>query len=163
MAAEPEARPPRPPPPPAAAPTGDHISAAIIVRELKGLGIAATVDTDDSGDPRVTMTVDGYEWSIYFYGCAPGARDERACTSYQFYSGYTLAQPLAADIINRWNTQQRYARAYTYVQRNGRHSARIEIDVRSAGTGADPGRTFRQHFEIMRDKSVQFRKTIGFQ
>ncbi len=44
------------------------------------------------------------------------------------------------------------------MQRNGSHSARIEIDVRSAGTGADPARTFRVYFDIMKDKARQFRK-----
>ena len=48
------------------------------------------------------------------------------------------------------------------VQRNGSHSARIEIDVRSAGTGADPARTFRIYFDIMKDKAAEFRKTVGY-
>ena len=140
----------------------DRITAAIIVKELKALGYASTVDTDDSGDPRVNMSIDGYDWSIYFYDCAQGARDDRQCVSYQFYSGYTLKQAASPDIINKWNTDQRYAKAYTYVQRNGSHSARIEIDVRSAGTGADPGRTFRIYFNVMKDKATQFRKTVGY-
>lgn len=146
---------------PAAAPSTDRITAAIIVRELKALGHSADVDTDDSGDPRVNMSIDGYDWSIYFYDCAAGARDDRQCVSYQFYSGYTLKQPASPDVINKWNTEQRYAKAYTYVQRNGSHSARIEIDVRAAGTGADPARTFRIHFDIMKDKAAQFRKIVG--
>lgn len=167
MAAEP-GQPSRPSPPaaapstaPAAAPSTDRITAAIIVRELKALGHSSDVDTDDSGDPRVNMAVDGYNWSIYFYDCAAGARDDRQCVSYQFYTGYTLKQPVAPDVINKWNTEQRYAKAYTYVQRNGSHSARIEIDVRSAGTGADPARTFRIYFNIMKDKTAQFRKIVG--
>lgn len=158
--------PPSSPSPPRLSPsnstnTNDRITAAIIVRELKALGHAPSVDIDESGDPRVNMAIDGYDWSIYFYECAPGARDERPCASYQFYSGYTLASAAAPDVINKWNTQQRYAKAYTYVQRNGSHSARIEIDVRSAGTGADPGRTFRIYFNIMKDKAALFRKTVG--
>jgi hypothetical protein len=151
--------------PPLSSPTpgsaNDRITAAIIVKELKALGYSSTVDTDDSGDPRVNMTIDGYNWSIYFYECTPGARDDRPCVSYQFYSGYTLSSAVAPDVINKWNTQQRYAKAYSYVQRNGSQSARIEIDVRSAGTGADPGRTFRIYFNIMKDKAALFRKAVG--
>lgn len=149
--------------PSSSAPTSsDRITAAIIVRELKAMGHSSTVDTDDSGDPRVNMTIDGHNWSIYFYDCASGARDDRQCVSYQFYSGYTLKQAISPDIINKWNTEQRYAKGYTYVQRNGSHSARIEIDVRSAGTGADPARTFLAYFGIMKDKAVAFRNTIGY-
>jgi Putative bacterial sensory transduction regulator len=152
---------PAPSSPSPATGANDRITAAIIVRELKALGYSANVDTDDSGDPRVNMSIDGYDWSIYFYDCASGARDDRPCVSYQFYSGYTVQRPVAQDIINKWNTDQRYAKAYTYVQRNGSHSARTEIDVRSAGTGADPGRMFRVYFNIMKDKAVHFRKTVG--
>lgn len=149
--------------PPSSAPaSNDRITAAIIVRELKAMGYSSTVDTDSSGDPRVNMKIDGYDWSIYFYSCASGARDDRPCVSYQFYSGYTLKQAISPDIINKWNTEQRYAKAYTYVQSNGGHSARIEIDVLAAGTGADPAQTFRAYFGIMKDKAVQFRKTVGY-
>ena len=47
------------------------------------------------------------------------------------------------------------------MQRNGSHSARIEIDVRSAGTGADPAQTFRVYFDIMKDRARRFRTTVG--
>src|SRR5262245_19113800 len=98
IAAEPGETPaPSPAPasaPPSSAPTSnDRITAAIIVRELKAMGYSATVDIDDSGDPRVNMKIDGHDWSVYFYDCASGARDDRQCVSYQFYSGYTLKQP----------------------------------------------------------------------
>ena len=163
-AAEPgqTATPSSPMPAPATPTANDRITAAIIVNELKALGYASTVDTDDSGDPRVNMTIDGFDWSIYFYECASGTRDDRPCNSYQFYSGYTLKQAVSPDIINKWNTERRYAKAYTIVQRNGSHSARIEIDVRSAGTGADPARTFRIYFNTMKDRAAEFRKAVGF-
>ena len=163
LAAEPGET-PRPSSPAAATAltSGDRITAAIITKELKSLGYASTVDTDDSGDPRVNASIDGFDWSIYFYDCAPGARDDRPCASYQFYSGYTLKQAISPDVINKWNTDIRYAKAYTYLQRDRSHSARIEIDVRSAGTGADPARTFRIYFDIMKNRAAEFRKTVGY-
>ena len=163
LAAEPGET-PRPSSPAAstASTSGDRITAAIITKELKSLGYASTVDTDDSGDPRVNASIDGFDWSIYFYDCAPGARDDRPCASYQFYSGYTLKQAISPDVINKWNTDIRYAKAYTYLQRDRSHSARIEIDVRSAGTGADPARTFRIYFDIMKNRAAEFRKTVGY-
>jgi hypothetical protein len=164
LAAEPgqTPSPSSPAPSPTASTSNDRITAAIIVNELKALGYGATVDTDDSGDPRVNMSIDGFDWSIYFYDCAAGARDDRQCNSYQFYSGYTLKQAVSLDIINKWNTERRYAKAYTTVQRNGSPSARLEVDVRSAGTGADPARTFRVYFGMMKDRTAEFRKVIGF-
>jgi Putative bacterial sensory transduction regulator len=163
LAAEPGQTPssaPSPSSPPASG-AADRITAGIIVRELKTMGYSPSIDTDDSGDPRVNMSIDGYDWSIYFYDCADGPRDDRRCASYQFYSGYTLQKPVSLDTINKWNTNERYAKAYTYVQRNGSHSARIEIDVRSAGTGADPAQTFRVYFDIMKDRARRFRNTVG--
>jgi hypothetical protein len=164
LAAEPgpTPTPSAPAPSPTASTSNDRITAAIIVKELKTLGYGSTVDIDDSGDPRVNMSIDGFDWSIYFYDCAPGARDDRQCNSYQFYSGYTLKQSVSPDVINKWNTERRYAKAYTTVQRNGSHSARIEIDVRSAGTGADPARTFRIYFNIMKDRAAEFRKVVDY-
>jgi Putative bacterial sensory transduction regulator len=163
LAAEPGETPrPSSPATSTASTSSDRITAAIITRELKALGYASTVDIDDSGDPRVNASIDGFDWSIYFYDCAPGARDDRQCASYQFYSGYTLKQAMSPDVVNKWNTDIRYAKAYTFRQSNGSHSARIEIDVRSAGTGADPARTFRIYFDIMKNRAAEFRKTVGY-
>ena len=141
--------------------SSDRITAAIIVKELKTMGYQSTVDTDSSGDPRINMMIDGYNWSIYFYDCAPGARDDRQCVSYQFYSGYVTAKPVPLETLNTWNAEERYARAYHYTTSDKRPSARIEIDVRTAGTGADPAQTFRIHFNIMKDRAIRFRKAIG--
>lgn len=141
--------------------SSDRMTAAIIVKELKAMGYQSKVDTDSSGDPRITMAIDGYTWSIYFYDCAPGARDDRQCNSYQFYSGYVTPKPVPLDTLNKWNSEERYARAYHSTTSDKRPSARIEVDERTAGTGADPAQTFRIYFNIMKDKAIRFRKTIG--
>jgi hypothetical protein len=96
--------------------SSDRITAAIIVKELKAMGYQPKVDTDASGDPRVNTMVDGYNWLIYFYDCAPGARDDRQCISYQFYSGYVTAKPVPLETLNKWNAEERYAKAYHYTR-----------------------------------------------
>jgi hypothetical protein len=138
------------------------VTAEFVVAELKALGFPATIDKDDSGDPRVTTKVDGYQWQVYFYSCGAGPAETRGCDSYQFYSGYTTTKPVPLDTINQWNNTQRYLKANRYTQRDGRSSSRVEIDVMAAGTGAERSATFRIHFDKMRDGVQKFRKHINF-
>jgi hypothetical protein len=142
---------------------GDRISAGLVAGELKAMGYTATIDTDQSGDPRVSTTVDDYDWSVYFYDCdTGGVTDERACVSFQLYSGYSVAKTFPMETINKWNTEKRYAKAYTYLQKDGSNSARIEIDVLMEGTQANPVQIFRAYFIKMRSFTEAFRKAIGF-
>ena len=140
----------------------DSVNAQFIMGELQKEGFIAKLDKDDDGEPRINLKVDGYDWSIYFYACAAGANETRPCVSYQFYSGYTTAKPVPLATINKWNTDKRYARAYNFVQRDGKTSARIEIDVLSEGTGADKAETFQAFFRKMKEATQDFRKLIEF-
>lgn len=140
----------------------DSITAQFVVGELQKEGFIARLDKDDDGEPRLTFKVDGYEWAIYFYACAPGANETRPCVSYQFYSGYTPNKPVPLAVINQWNTDKRYARAYNYVQKDGKTSSRIEIDVLAEGTQADKAQTFQAFFQKMKEAAQDFRKHIGF-
>jgi hypothetical protein len=143
--------------------TVERISASVIAHELEAMSFTAKIDQDDTGDPRVTTKVDGFEWSIYFYDCASGVLAERGCASYQFYTGYIVPASFPLTTINKWNTEKRYAKAYSYVQRDHSNNARIELDVLLAGTGADPAKSFRANFVKMRNAAEGFRKAIGFQ
>jgi hypothetical protein len=140
---------------------GVRISAGLVADELRDLGYSAKIDQDESGDPRVNTKVDGYDWSVYFYDCGSGLLDARTCVSFQFYSGYTVAKTFPQQTVNKWNTEKRYAKAYTYVQRDGTNNARIEIDVLMEGTLADPKQTFRAYFTKMKNSAEGFRKAIG--
>jgi len=140
----------------------DSVSARFVLDELRKDGFIAKLDADSNGDPRISLKVDGYDWSIYFYACAPGDNETRPCVSYQFYSGYTSARAVPLATINKWNTEKRYARAYNYVQRDGKTSARIEIDVLAEGTSANRAETFRAFFQKMKEATQDFRKMIDF-
>jgi hypothetical protein len=145
----------------------DRITAGIIANELRDLGYSAKIDADDSGDPRVNTAVDGHKWQVYFYDCSDGELEERRCDSFQFFADNSMRSPVPAALINKWNKEYRYAKAYLQqgnepgcpAQRSC--AARIEIDVLTAGTGADPARTFRAYFEVMRRRAAGFRKYIN--
>jgi putative sensory transduction regulator len=144
-----------------------YITAGIIVHEIKTLGYAATVDQDDSGDPRVNTAVDGHKWQIYFYDCGQGALADRHCQSFQFFADNSMPKPVPAQTINRWNKEYRYAKAYLQQGNNPgcpaarSCAARIEIDVLMDETGADPAKTFRAYFSVMKRRADGFRKFIG--
>jgi hypothetical protein len=153
------------PPPqndPGSAPTGDRVNAALVLRELRQLGATASVSADSSGEPRVEATVDNYKWAIFFYGCSKdGAIETRWCNSLQFFSGYTMNNPISALTMNKFNSENRYIRAYTALVEN-RYAARISMDVMFANTGGDPARLFRAHYSMMKLQTSEFRKLINF-
>ena len=142
---------------------GDRITGAIVLSELRALGQAAKLDADPDGDPRVNLKVDGHDWAVYFYNCGPGSLEQRACTSFQFFSGYKVANNFSPQVLNRWNTEKRFAKAYLVRPRDGSNNARIEIDVLLPGTGADPAKSFRAHYGRMKELAADFRKAIGRQ
>jgi hypothetical protein len=145
-------------------PAGDRITAAIAMRELRTLGFQPEMSVDNAGVPRIAFNVDGYRWAVFFYGCAAAAApDARQCTSMQFLSGYNQQNPVPLATINRWNTEKRFARAYTYVTSDGKPGARIEVDVFFASPGGDPAVSFRAYYNIMKVQAAAFRKHIGFQ
>jgi hypothetical protein len=146
-----------------AAPANGRITAGIAIRELRKLGLQPELAASDDGTPRVTFGVDGYRWAIICYGCAAAERpDERPCTSLQFFSGYTMEKPIPLITINKWNTEKRFARAYTFVSSDGKPGARIEVDVFFAVPGPDPGVSFRAYYDIMKIQAAEFRKRINF-
>jgi hypothetical protein len=137
------------------------ISAGVVASQLQALGYTAKINSDKSGDPRVKATVDGFSWDIFFYDCGSGPLEQRGCASFQFYTGYTVPNDFSLQTINKWNTDKRYAKAYTYVKHDGKNDARIEVDVLVAGTLADPAKTFRAYFVKMKTAADNFRKVIG--
>jgi len=148
-------------PPPSPGGT-DRITADIVARELKAMGLEAEISAASDGDPRISTTVDNYKWAIFFYGCAKeGELSQRSCLSLQFFSGYGMQQPVSAMTMNKWNAENRYTRGYT-AQTDTGSAARISMDVMFGNTGGDPAKNFRAHFNMMKYQAAQFRKLINF-
>jgi hypothetical protein len=151
-----------PPQPPHVTGATDRINAAIVARELRAMGYQVEVNAGTDGDPRIATTVDGYRWAIFFYGCAKeGEIEQRSCLSIQFFSGYGMQQPVSAFTMNKWNSENRYTRAYTATTDSG-PAARISMDVMFGNTGADPAKNLRAYFSMMKYQTTQFRKLINF-
>lgn len=150
------------PPTPPSTTGSDRITAAIVASELRAMGYTVEVTAGSDGDPRMTTTVDNYKWAIFFYGCPKtGAMEQRECLSIQFFSGYGVSRPVSAFTMNKWNSENRYTRAYTATTDQG-PAARISMDVMFGNTGADPSKNFRSYFNMMKYQTDQFRKLINF-
>ena len=92
----------------AAAQTVDGTSPGRIAQILQAEGYKALVTTDSEGDPKIDSGSHGVSWSIFFYGCT-GSRN---CRSVQFAAAFDMRDGISPEIINRFNRNKRYTRAY---------------------------------------------------
>ncbi len=102
-------------------------------------GVPMKLTEDEQGDPLLQGRYYGTRFSIYFFGCTRG----RECSSIQYHAGYGLDGPVPFDVLDGWNRNYRYARAY----RDGKDDAAVhlEYDVFLGRKGldeADFGETF---------------------
>ncbi|WP_421759793.1 YbjN domain-containing protein [Devosia sp.] len=90
-----------------------------IVTIAKSYGPADLV-TRDSGDPRISGTIGGLPYQLFFMNCTDG----KACEDINFYAGFTDTKP-TLDAINDWNRSKRFGKAYL----DSELDAVIEYDV----------------------------------
>ena len=141
----------------------DRISARLVAAELKTMGHTTEIGTDDDGAPKVSTLVDDFKWVIFFYNCDTGGEvAERACNSLQFFSGYTLEKPLAPQGLNKWNTDNRYARGYIYTSKEGATAPASSSMRCSPGRAAIRSARSAAHFDTMKQLTAEFRKSIGY-
>ncbi|WP_339109088.1 YbjN domain-containing protein [Thioclava sp. GXIMD4216] len=96
---------------------------------LEAYGLPVTQGTDDSGDPMLDSRINGTHFSVYFYGC----RGNTNCRTIQFSTGYDLDQPMSATMINEWNRNNRFGRAYL----DDEGDPFLEMDINLDGDGVN--------------------------
>jgi len=79
-----------------------------IAAALRDLGWRATHAVDAEGDPMVQSTIEGIEYSIFFYGCSGG----RNCSSLLFSAGFDLDNGSTLASMNDWNSGRLVGAAY---------------------------------------------------
>ena len=89
-----------------------------VLASARGIG-EATLSTQPNGDPLINGQVDGTSYQIYFRNCT-GNED---CEDLNFYAGF--ASKADADVINTWNRDKRFSRAYI----DAVGDAAIEMDL----------------------------------
>ncbi len=116
-------------------------------------GVPMKLTEDEQGDPLLQGRYYGTRFSIYFFGCTGG----KECTSIQYHAGYGLDGPVPLDILDGWNRDYRYARAY----RDGASDAAVhlEYDVFLGEKGLDEA-DFAETFTIWTGLIEDFEKLL---
>lgn len=96
-------------------------SPASVAAAMQSAGFRAEVTTDDTGDPMIRSSSGGSAFAVFFYGCTKNT----ACTTVQFFAGYSEPGNASLSRLNEWNTTARFARAYL----TDKGAARIEMDL----------------------------------
>ena len=96
-------------------------SPASVASAMQSAGYRAEMATDDSGDPMIRSSSGGSAFAVFFYGCTKNT----ACTTVQFFAGYSEPANATLSRLNEWNTTARFARAYL----TDKGAARIEMDL----------------------------------
>ena len=98
-----------------------------LVKALQNGGYQAKLGADKGGDPMITSGVSGTTFQIFFYNCT----DNKDCATVQFHSGYDLKTPASVDLINKWNRDQRFGRAF--VDKDNDPILQMDIDLDDGG------------------------------
>ncbi|RAP41807.1 hypothetical protein BYZ73_07570 [Rhodovulum viride] len=103
-----------------------------VLKALRAEGLAATMETDDLGDPKIVTHLTGKsntEFSVLFYGCT----DNTDCSSIQFYVAYDMPDPVTALKMNQWNREWLFTKATL----DDEGDPGLEMDVILADPGVD--------------------------
>lgn len=81
---------------------------ASMTEVLQSFGYRAQLSKDSGGDPKISSSSGGAEFSIFFYGCTNGTN----CDAISFSSAFDLDPGSNTDLMNEWNRKKRYTKAY---------------------------------------------------
>lgn len=116
-------------------------------------GIPAKLTTDSVGDPLIEFRNNGESMQVFFYDC----ENNTECLSLQFYSGYKVGDDVGLDVINAWNADRRFVRAY----KTDEGAARIEMDVATSRDGITQ-RDFSDIYDLWIESTGLFEERIGW-
>ncbi len=81
---------------------------ASITQILQSFGYRAELATDSGGDPKISSSSGGANFSIFFYGCTNGSD----CDAISFSAAFDLDPGSNVALMNDWNQKKRYTKAY---------------------------------------------------
>ena len=86
----------------------DATDPAVLLAAMQDFGFAATLEKDSDGDPLIVSRISKTKFRVFFFGCNGGEN----CSSIHFRAGYDLDKPISALVVNEWNRQKRFGKAY---------------------------------------------------
>jgi hypothetical protein len=124
-----------------------------VVGAVRDLGYRAVLEKDSVDDPMISSKASGLNFVILFYGCT----DHQNCQSIQLSTSFTLSEPLPDDAMNRWNSENRYGRAYLDDENDP--ILRYEINMTGAGISRE---VFDDNIDIWESLLSDFKEHIDF-
>lgn len=103
------------------------LTAGELADVMHAYGYRAELGTDGVGDPMVSSSTAGLNYSVLFYDCDGGT--PKRCRSLQLWASFELPSPLEPGKLNTWNRQSRYAKAFTADD----GSVVVELDIELDG------------------------------
>lgn len=141
-------------PPAAQAQVVSGVTGPMVQGWLQDLGYRAELTTDSVDDPLIYSVTSGTNFSIWFYGCDDTAME--TCNSIQFYAGYDLDQGTSAQVINTFNREWRFAKAYYDDEKD----PILKLDLSFVG-GVSRG-AFEDYLDIWETTVAEFETAIGW-
>jgi hypothetical protein len=123
-------------------------------RLLRGWGHQTKLGADKDGNPEIDGTVDGWRYTVFFYGCDKA--QVKRCASIEVFSGFRMNTPPTLERLNEWNRERRFGTAF--VEENGIVRVRLSVNVRGGLTEAN----LLAWFEWYRRVLKEFTDHIGF-
>lgn len=124
-----------------------------IAAVLQKFGYRAELTKDDQGDPKIKSAAGGANFTIYFYGCDKNVD----CTSIQLSSGFDLDSGTTLEVVNDWNANKRFGKAYMDDEKD----PYVEMDIEMEGAGI-PEETFRKTLEEWDNIVADFQSHINW-
>ncbi|GGD92140.1 hypothetical protein GCM10011515_09780 [Tsuneonella deserti] len=124
---------------------------ASVVTAMKKAGYKADLTQDGVGDPMITSALDGTKFVVLFYNCT----EHVDCRTIQFSTGYTGSSADVND-MNKWNSSQRFGRAY--IDDEGDPALQMDIDLDDGGISQA---LFEDNLEFWASLVPRFEDAIG--
>lgn len=125
----------------------------VVASFLEAYGLKVERDIDDLGDPMLSSRIEGSYFDVFFYGCT----EAKDCDSIEFSAEFELEQEGLLELMNAWNREGRYGRAY--VDESGVANIEYDVNLDFEGVG---GKNFDDTIDVWRAVLADFRKHIDW-
>jgi hypothetical protein len=124
-----------------------------LAKVLRDAGYKAVLEKDSAGDPMIVTAADGSNIRVLFYNC----ENNRNCLTVQFYVGFDTEKSPGMSVINQFNREKRFVRAYL----DDEGDPALELDVNLDFGGMTAG-NFKDTFEVFVAQVSAYKKAIGW-
>jgi hypothetical protein len=124
-----------------------------LVTAMQKAGYTAQLGVDKVGDPMITSAYSGTNFQVLFYNCT----NHRECATVQFHVGYDFSKAPTLDLINQWNSSERFGRAY--LDKESDPILEMDVDLDDGGLSPD---LFVDNLEFWTSVLPKFEKQIGY-